>query len=190
MQSTADLPALPVSSDSSVEYRHCPGFPGYCVGSDGGVWSCRKRNGLGRGRGTESVVGERWVRKKPSLNGNGYLSVWLLGRNIAVHRLILEAFVGPRTAGMECRHLDGNQGNNRLDNLAWGTRKENAADKVTHGTRAVGERHGAAKLTEVQVREIRSLADTMKQKDIARRFGVGKAIVSKIIHRLKWSHVR
>lgn len=50
-----------------------------------------------------------------------------------VHRLVLEAFVGPCPAGMECRHLNGNPSDNRLENLAWGTKRENGYDRVLHG---------------------------------------------------------
>lgn len=34
------LPPLPVQD--GVEFLHCPGFPGYCVGDDGSAWSCRR----------------------------------------------------------------------------------------------------------------------------------------------------
>jgi hypothetical protein len=49
-----------------------------------------------------------------------------------VHRLVLLAFRGEPPAGHECRHLDGDAANNRLSNLRWGTRAENAADRVRH----------------------------------------------------------
>lgn len=61
-------------------------------------------------------------------------------KSFPIHRLVLEAFVGPRPAGMECRHLDGNKNNNRLYNLAWGTGEENRADQVRHGTARYGKR--------------------------------------------------
>ena len=51
-----------------------------------------------------------------------------------VHRLVLEAFVGPRPEGMEACHWDGNPRNNRRDNLRWGTRSSNRQDAVRHGT--------------------------------------------------------
>ena len=44
------------------------------------------------------------------------------------------AFVGPTPDGMQIRHLDGDRSNGRLENLTYGTGKENAADKNTHGT--------------------------------------------------------
>lgn len=55
-------------------------------------------------------------------------------RTVAVHALVLEAFVGPRPDGLECLHGDGDPTNNRLDNLRWGTRSENNLDAVRHGT--------------------------------------------------------
>lgn len=50
-----------------------------------------------------------------------------------VHHLILETFVGPCPPGRECRHLDDRPANNRLTNLSWGTRHENAADAGRNG---------------------------------------------------------
>lgn len=51
-----------------------------------------------------------------------------------VHRLVLEAFVGPcPDDGMECLHADGDPANNHVTNLRWGTRSENNLDKVRHG---------------------------------------------------------
>lgn len=51
-----------------------------------------------------------------------------------VHRLVLDAFVGPRPDGMEVCHNDGDPSNNRLDNLRYASRSENRLDSVRHGT--------------------------------------------------------
>jgi hypothetical protein len=50
-----------------------------------------------------------------------------------VHRLVMEAFVGPRPDGMECCHTNGNPADNRLENLRWDTRSSNLYDMVRHG---------------------------------------------------------
>lgn len=52
-----------------------------------------------------------------------------------VHRLMLLAFVGPAPAdGSQCRHLNGDRADNRLENLKWGSVSENTKDQVEHGT--------------------------------------------------------
>lgn len=55
-------------------------------------------------------------------------------RTRLVHRLVLDAFVGPRPEGTEGCHWDGDPANNRLDNLRWATHLDNEADKARHGT--------------------------------------------------------
>ena len=48
------------------------------------------------------------------------------GKIYKVARLVCEAFHGPAPADQPiCMHLDENAANNRPDNLAWGTQKEN-----------------------------------------------------------------
>jgi hypothetical protein len=54
-------------------------------------------------------------------------------RSPYVHKLVLEAFVGPRPPGMEACHWDGNPANNHVDNLRWDTRSANGLDRVRHG---------------------------------------------------------
>ncbi|WP_082971209.1 HNH endonuclease signature motif containing protein [Mycobacterium sp. 852002-51971_SCH5477799-a] len=50
-----------------------------------------------------------------------------------VHRLVLEAFVGPAPSGTFGCHLDGDPANNRLNNLRWDTQANNLRDVVSHG---------------------------------------------------------
>ncbi|MFV1484510.1 MULTISPECIES: HNH endonuclease signature motif containing protein [unclassified Phaeobacter] len=48
------------------------------------------------------------------------------GKTFKVHRLVCEAFHGPSPSEKSVvMHLDENPANNRPDNLAWGTQKEN-----------------------------------------------------------------
>lgn len=83
-------------------------------------------------------------------NADGYPSVRLsmdggVRKHISVHALLAPIFLGPRpTPNHEVRHLDGNKANCIAANLAWGTRKDNAADRELHGRTSRGEKHGAA----------------------------------------------
>ncbi len=103
-----------------------------------------------------------------------------------VHQLVLEAFVGPCPSGLECRHLDGNPDNNQLENLRWGTRLENMADKKLHGTeRPPAPRYGldnfTAKFSDDDIRCIRA-EPTFPGVNImlAKCFGTDKTYISKI----------
>lgn len=65
---------------------------------------------------------------------DGYLRIETSHRRVLLHRLVLEAFVGPCPPGCEARHVhDPDRGNCRLSNLAWGTKKENADDRWRQG---------------------------------------------------------
>lgn len=82
---------------------------------------------------------------QPGVGDTGYRAARLVDadghrRLYKVHRLVLEAFVGSCPEGQESRHLDGDRLNNHLENLAWGTRSENAMDRSRHGTNPMGIR--------------------------------------------------
>ena len=97
-----------------------------------------------------------------------------------VHRLVLEAFVGPAPEGMECRHLDGNHENNHLENLVWGTHTENMRDKILHGT----NRNGGAprRYSEEQIAEMRRLrSDGVSYPKLAKTFGCALGTARKIV---------
>lgn len=48
-----------------------------------------------------------------------------LGKTFKVHRLVCEAFNGPSLPGQVCMHLNEDASDNRPENLAWGTQKQN-----------------------------------------------------------------
>jgi hypothetical protein len=78
---------------------------------------------------------------RPGRMPSGHLSVALgKGNSQCVHKLVLIAFVGPAPEGYECRHLNGDPADNRLENLCWGSRSENIQDAVRHGTWMTPER--------------------------------------------------
>jgi hypothetical protein len=56
-----------------------------------------------------------------------------VGGGHRVHRLVLEAFVGPCPEGMEACHFDDDSSNNRLDNLRWDTSLANKVDMARNG---------------------------------------------------------
>jgi len=126
-----------------------------------------------------------------AVDAKGYRCMVLRGpdgrRSVRVHRLVLEAFVGPCPEGMQTRHGPGGPSDNRLVNLSWGTKRENNYDdKLRDGTLLYGERHHRAKLTQEQVEEIRDRVGTTTQRAMARKYGVSEATISLVIHDKHW----
>ena len=173
-------------STTEVEYLSISGWPGYCVGSDGTVWSRWTQKGAKHSEGIWYIISDNWKILRPKLV-SGYPSVSLkINGEVEycyVHRLVLEAFVGPCPEGMECRHLDDDKLNNNLSNLQWGTRLENMADAVRNAKMSKGEGHWLAKLTEKNICEIKRLYSegSHDQNDLAKMFDVNQTGISKIV---------
>ncbi len=121
----------------SDDTKPIPGYPGYMATLNGEILSVG-HNWRGYG----------WRELKQDENRYGYKIVRLqIGDKRLVrpvHRLVLLAFRGEPSNGQEARHLNGNRKDNGLQNLTWGTRKENAADRESHGNTARGEKHSEA----------------------------------------------
>jgi hypothetical protein len=81
--------------------------------------------------------GSRGGILKPRTGKYGHQHVNLFADGVSrskhVHRIVMDAFVGPLPEGMETRHLDGDATNNALSNLAYGTSAENHLDMIRHG---------------------------------------------------------
>ncbi|UUJ74521.1 HNH endonuclease [Microcystis phage Mae-Yong1326-1] len=169
------------------EWRAVPGYEGrYEVSTEGRVRS------LPRVAGHSSAPRRLPGRNlRPHITLTRYRVVALSGpagpRAIAVHRLVALAFLGPPPPGPRAvvRHLNGDHGDNRLVNLAWGTDADNAADRKTHGRARRGADHPQAKLNDDQVRTIRASQDSGPV--LAKRFGVSKATVSAIRRGVRWA---
>ncbi len=106
-----------------------------------------------------------------------------------IHEFVLLAFVGPRPEGYYGCHNDDTPTNNRLANLYWGTPKQNSADKIRHGNQPKGEGIPWSKLTERDVRYIRSKAGVISQSKLAKKFGVVQAQISRVVNGKEWTHV-
>lgn len=186
------------SSSNSVVFKSLSFLAdhGYKVGTDGSVWSRRKigKRGKGKGRGTGPGLGTAWKKLRPALVAN-YQAVALRMKNghrkmFKVHTLVLLAFRGPRPRDMECRHLNGKKDDNRLENLAWGTKKENAADNVANGTHGRGTNNPSALLSWGDVRQIRWMYATgeWSLSSLAKKFMMSKPTIWQIVKRRSWQH--
>lgn len=174
-------------TDAPEEWRSVPGFAGlYEVSTFGRVRSLPRETRAG-------ILGGRILRGQVSTAGYERVTLSCGGNSnrYSVHRLVLAAFVGAQAPDHEGRHLNGNRTDNRLSNLMWGTRSENASDRTRHGTQYDnrGERHGNSRLTDAQAQEIKSLrASGYSLRRLSEMYGVSAQTIC-YVSKTGWEHV-
>jgi hypothetical protein len=175
-----------MADKTAIEWADAHLARDYEVSADGQVRSWRNRHGGRR---------DAPVPLRPMAQ-DGYLYVLLSPvpgahhRKRFVHRLVLESFIGPCPPGQEVRHRNGDRTDNRLANLAWGDRYEQAADRHRHGTESRGERAGGSRLTETQVIEARCRREAGEPlRAIARDLGVSHTAIRRATDGTTWRHV-
>jgi len=108
-------------------WRTVPSQPQFLVSSEGRImvapYQAKMPKGGMRQYGGQPHFGV-WNKQ------DGRFVIVHKGKTYKVHQLVCEAFNGERPADPEnsitvCMHLDENAANNRAENLAWGTQKEN-----------------------------------------------------------------
>lgn len=154
-------------------------YPGYYVDIDGNVLSSK--------RGSLRPL-------KPIVARDGHLYVFLYRDGLMskewVHRLILTTFTRNPFPNEECRHLNGNPSDNRLGNLVWGTRQDNANDRMRHGRYAVGENAVSHKLTECDVLEIRRRCGSDSLRQLGKEYGVSHTAIRRAMNGTTWRYLQ
>lgn len=122
--------------------------------------------------------------------GYGYLS--FEGRYWLAHRLAWRLTYGFIEEGfLVCHHCDNPPCLN-LSHLFAGTQADNMLDMKTKSRRkgrGVGEANGRARLSTSDVIAIRGLCGSVRQIDIAKRFGISQSMVSAIATGVNWRHL-
>ncbi|WP_410657853.1 HNH endonuclease [Amycolatopsis sp. lyj-112] len=156
-------------------WKQVPGYQDYDVSNMGRVRS----NKYGRTKMLKlNLVGPKRAQ---------YLAVTMLSNEERavprkVHLIVLETFVGTRPDGLISRHLNGNPHDNRLENLAYGTHRENYDDAVKHGTA-----YKAPRLNWQKVAFIRALRKQgMPVKELSSMFNVSASLISRITTGKVW----
>lgn len=162
-----------------------PNFPDYAITKDGQVWSKRYY---------------KWLKHGHHIKMDYLFVIFCVKRkkkNRLIHQLVLETYVGKCPPEMECRHLDGNPANNRLENLCWDTRSNNQKDRIKHSTcnmnlkKYSGEKHYLAKFVEQDIRRIIYMYKTglFTQTEIAEIYNVHQTTIQRIVNKKTWHHI-
>lgn len=175
------------------EWRAVPGCSFYDVSNLGRVRSWAR---LGRGTLQSRLPEPRPMRSslttsrstayyevRVRLDSNGKM------RTKLVHALVALAFLGPRPMGHEVCHGDGNGLNNALTNLRYGTRLDNAADAVAHGSLLRGLSHWCGRLSDEDVRNIRAHRGWLESGSLSMVYGVSTGHIYAIWRGEERAHV-
>ncbi len=120
-----------------------------------------------------------------SIKPNGYGQFGMRSKTPAyAHRISYELHNGQIPSGLCVLHRCDNPPCVNPAHLFLGTQADNIADMISKG-RNVDRR----RLSEDQVKSIRSLAGSMTHAKIAVLFGIGRSNVGMIINRKIWAHL-
>jgi len=169
--------------EQKEQWMEIEDYPDYSVSSFGNVFSSKSNKQL-----------------KIQKCTNKYLFVGLCNngkvKQFRVHRLVACTFLKkPLNTSLCVCHKDDNPRNNNIDNLFFGTQKENLMDMYKKGRGPIhdhnGEKNPGSKLNIDDVKKIRKMGDLgiMPNTKIAKIYGVGSTCIDKIIKRLNWKNI-
>ena len=116
-----------------------------------------------------------------------YLIAKVGGRKRTVHSVIALAWLGPRPDGAVVRHGPKGKLINSVDNLCYGSQKENIHDKHRDGTHQIADTAARRILTSDQVTEIYQSTETSPV--LAERHGVDQTTIRAIWRGKNWRSV-
>lgn len=110
------------------------------------------------------VVTEYGKVLKLSKKSDGYFHCVLVidgaPKFLCIHKVVAETFIGPKPFKWAvARHLNDNKSDNRLENVLWGSRKDNYDDCVRNGGNkdVSGDNHARRVISESDALDIKSL---------------------------------
>ena len=130
--------------------------------------------------------------RKHGIDTDGYHIIGLCKdgkmRTFKVHRLVMESFSGMSSTALEVNHIDGNKGNNHVDNLEWSTCKDNHEHAKAYGLKARGSFHGKSALDEDSaILAWMMIKNGNTLKHIANCFGVSESCINHLKQGRTWS---
>lgn len=130
---------------------------------------------------------KRKIIRKVQIDKDGYYRVTLHHHHsFFIHRLIGRYFVKGFKKTLQINHKNGDKKDNRLGNLEWITQRENLLHAQKNHLILRGDNHGRSKLKEREIFEIRALSGKKTHIEIAKKYKVCKATVTRVINKRTW----
>ena len=170
------------------QWKDIPGYIGYYqVSTSGKVRSLDRvcTNSLGYKR---KIKGKKITGY---IDRDGYKKVilypksnnWKNRKKHFIHQLVLLSFIGIRPNGLITRHIDGNNKNNNLKNLNYGTPMENSLDRKKHKTYIAkkGIENPCSALDKKDIFLIKKMRGKNTQSEIAKLIGVSRTTIYRVL---------
>lgn len=167
-------------------------FGSVCEGHKGAL----KRNSIPKKLKARNGAVASWIAENVTHDGQECLH-WPFARDasgrartdgaLAARAMCIAAHGPPPFKGAEAAHSCGKATDGCVNptHLRWATRKENAADRLLHGTTNRGAKHYACRLQPEQVLQI--YTDKRRPSVVAREFGCSIQNVNNIQSRRNWA---
>lgn len=125
------------------------------------------------------------------LDPEGYGRIDEEGQSLLAHRVSASFYVPSYDESLKILHKCDNTRCVNPDHLRQGTQIDNIADRVAKGRYARGETSGSAKLTALQVLEIRArfIKGAISKSELARQYGVTSQYMGRLLRSDKWKHL-
>lgn len=109
-------------------------------------------------------------KRKISTHHSGYKRVNIKGKHFSIHRLMAEKYLPNPEKKEQVNHINGNRGDNRIENLEWVSRSEN--QKHAYNTLGVKPRT-QRRLVDMETANIikQKYSNGITQKQLALEYG-------------------
>lgn len=155
----------------AVLYKRHPTFNHLFCGSNGEIWT------ISRGR---------FLTRKTTVHGYVYVKLYKCGK--MAHRLICEAHYGFRD-GLEVNHKNSIRNDNRIENLEWVTKSENAIHSFKYGFNShKGDKNSRSVLKSTDIPEIIRMRNSgLTYVEISKKYGVCAETISAAYNKKTWN---
>lgn len=166
-------------------WRDIPDYEGlYQVSTLGRIKSLERK--IIRSNGRVFTIKEKILKDRIGNSKRPYVALFKdqKRKDVMVHTLVALAFIGERPKDYQVLHKDGDILNNRLENLSYDTRQQNAIDFYRYG-----QNGSNGKLSTDDVVKIRKLykSGDYLQRELSDLFGVTQNQTSRIVNKKRYS---